>query len=272
MDTRQQGQDDQLWSALSSDFFRSMSGQEDLNETPPSAKTISSLFDARLILHMIFMVDVSGSMRGQRIAMVNNAMEAIIRELKHRDDMNAVIKLSILTFSEEASWLTPQPVPLEDFILMKLSAQPWITNFAPAFDELGRVLRREGFLNPDLGEYYAPLILFVTDGEPTDTDAYPDALARLKQNGWFRKSTKYAIATGAEARTEQTRELLCAFTGSRENVRYADEGEALCDLIQFIAVRASEVQTSVMSTGGAAQQIPSVFSGEDGFFSSLFDA
>ena len=186
--------------------------------------------------------------------------------------MNAVIKLSILTFSEEASWLTPQPVPLDDFILMKLSAQPWITNFAPAFAELGRVLRREGFLNPDLGEYYTPLILFVTDGEPTDTDAYPEALARLKQNGWFRKSTKYAIATGAEARTEQTRELLCAFTGSRENVRYADEGEALCDLIQFIAVRASEVQTSVMSTGGAAQQIPSVFSGEDGFFSSLFDA
>lgn len=103
MDTRQQGQDDQLWSALSSDFFRSMSRQEDLNETPPSAKTFSSFFDARQILHMIFMVDVSGSMRGQRIAMVNNAMEAIIRELKHRDDMNAVIKLSILTFSEEAS-------------------------------------------------------------------------------------------------------------------------------------------------------------------------
>lgn len=259
-----------LWSEqLDSAFFRNMSGEEDLQETPPAQQTYSGLADARQILHMIFAVDVSGSMRGQRIAMVNNALESIFRELKQRDDMHAVIKVSIMTFAEKTEWLTPQPVKMDDFVFMKLNTVPWITCYAPAFDELNRVLRRANFLNPDLGEYYAPLVLFVTDGEPTDMDKYPDALLRLKRNGWFRKATKYAIATGVEARSEATLTLLSAFTDVRENVRYADEGEALCDMIQFVAIRASEVQTSVASSDKETSAIPSVFDTEDGLFSSL---
>ena len=65
--------------------------------------------DVRQILHMIFMVDVSGSMRGQRIAMVNNALESIFSELRQRDDLHAVIKVSIMTFTEKAQWVTPNP-------------------------------------------------------------------------------------------------------------------------------------------------------------------
>lgn len=262
--------EDMIWSDLDSNFFRSMGGNEDLHETPPAQQAHSSLADARQILHMIFMVDVSGSMRGQRIAMVNNALESIFRELKQRDDMHAVIKVSIMTFAEKTDWMTPQPIRLEDYMFLKLTTVPWITCYAPAYDELSRVLRRENFLNPDLGEYYAPLIIFVTDGEPTDIDQYPGALERLKRNGWFRKATKYAIATGVEARSASTLALLCEFTGTRENVRYADEGEALCDMIQYVAVRASEIQTSVASSSSSEPKIPSVFDQEDDTFSSLF--
>lgn len=180
--------------------------------------------DVRQILHMIFMVDVSGSMRGQRIAMVNNALESIFSELRQRDDLHAVIKVSIMTFAEKAQWVTPNPIRLEDYVMMKLTTVPWITCYAPAFDELSRVLRRERFLVPSLGEYYAPLILFVTDGEPTDFDEYPGALSRLRRNGWFRKATKYAIATGVEAQNTDNFALLAEFTDVRENVRYAGEG------------------------------------------------
>lgn len=265
------GESEGIWSELNSDFFRSMSGGENLCETPPAAQVQSSMPDVRQILHMIFMVDVSGSMRGQRIAMVNNALESIFSELRQRDDLHAVIKVSIMTFAEKAQWVTPNPIRLEDYVMMKLTTVPWITCYAPAFDELSRVLRRERFLDPSLGEYYAPLIPFVTDGEPTDFDEYPGALARLRRNGWFRKATKYAIATGVEAQSTDTLALLAEFTGVRENVRYADEGEALCDMIQFVAVRASEVQTSVASSSDSNAGIPSVFPKEDGLFSSLFE-
>lgn len=198
-------------------------------------------------------------MRGQRIAMVNNALENIFSELRQRDDLHAVIKVSIMTFAEKAQWVTPNPIRLEDYVRMKLTTVPWITCYAPAFDELSRVLRRERFHDPSLGEYYAPLILFVTDGEPTDFDEYPGALSRLRRNGWFRKATKYAIATGVEAQNKDTLALLAEFTGVRENVRYTDEGEALCDMIQFVAARASEVQTSAASSSDSNAGIPSVF-------------
>ena len=128
-------------------------------------------------------------------------------------------------------------------------------------------------MNPNLGEYFAPLILFITDGEPVDAGdpEYAKALNKLKANKWFQKSAKYAIAVGEEAKNIEIGRLLAQFTGVVENVRYADEGSALCDLIEFIAVRASEVQTSMVSDGGSSSG--SIFTSRDSsLFSSIFDS
>ena len=129
-------------------------------------------------------------MRGQRIAQVNYALENIFKELKRRDDVNSQIKIGIMEFSETAEWRTAQPLPLEDFIFTQITARPSLTNYSDAFLKLDNVLHRSAFLDPQLGEYFAPLILFITDGEPVDTKRYPAALEKLKNNGWFKKSTK----------------------------------------------------------------------------------
>lgn len=205
----------------------------------------------RQVLNLLFMIDVSGSMRGTRIAQVNYALENIFKELRNRDDMYAEIKVGMMEFSDNAKWITSRPIPLDDYVFTQIQAQPWYTCYGKAFIELEKVLHRALFMNPSLGEYFAPLILFITDGEPVDVDEYPAALAKLKNNKWFAKSAKYAIAVGEEAKNAEIGKLLSQFTGVRENVRYADEGKALCDLIEFIAVRASEVQTSMVSSGGS---------------------
>lgn len=78
---------------------------------------------------------------------------------------------------------------------------------------------------------------------------------------------------GEEAKNEQIARVLKNFTDLRENVRYADEGERLCELIQFITVRASEVQTS-MESGGPESSKPksSIFDKPDrDMWSSMFD-
>ena len=264
-------QDDAGWSGFGSEFWGGMS-TIDLSETPPASHVQSTIADHRQILNILFMVDVSGSMRGQRIAQVNYALENIFKELRRRDEMNSSIKIGIMEFSETAKWVTEQPVRLEDYVFTQIVAQPWITNYASAFDLLNQKLRREGFLNPNLGEYFAPLILFVTDGEPVDVTEYPKSLQKLHGNGWFKKSAKYAIAVGEEAKNEEIGRLLTAFTGVRENVRYADEGDALCNLIEFITIRASEVQTSMLSqTKGGFEDKPSIFIDPDpSLFSSMF--
>lgn len=202
------------------------------------------------VLNILFMIDVSGSMRGQRIAQVNYALENIFKELRRRDGTNARIKIGIMEFSDEAEWVTPQPMPLEDYVFTRINASKCITCYGKAFDKLNEALHRSKFMNPSLGEYFAPLILFVTDGEPVDVSEYPAALQRLRNNDWFKKSAKYAIAVGEEAKSEEIGRILASFTGARENVRFAGEGDALCDLMEFIAIQASEVQSSMYSRAG----------------------
>lgn len=262
---------DDLWGGLdASDFFSEIGG-ESLVETPPAAFEKASVAEHRQILDILFLIDVSGSMRGQRIAQVNYALENIFKELRKRDELNSTIKIGIMEFAETAKWITEQPVPLDDYVFTQIAAQPWITNYGNAFSLLNAKLRREEFLDPRMGEYFAPLILFVTDGEPVDVTEYPAELEKLQHNGWFKKSAKYAIAVGEEARNEDIGRLLSMFTGVRENVRYADEGEALCDLIEFITIRASEVQTSMLSNSSNKEESneQSVFSSTD---SSLFSS
>ncbi len=264
---------DSLWQGWESEFFGG-ADKDSLSKTVPASGVRSSVADNRQILNILFMIDVSGSMRGERIAQVNYAMENIIKELRRRDDVNSAIKIGIMEFSDEAEWVTSQPVPLEDFPFTQIEAKPWITCYAKAFELLNQKLRREEFLNPNLGEYFAPLILFITDGEPVDVSDYPAALNKLKQNGWFKKSSRYAIAVGEESRNEEIGMLLAEFTGVRENVRYADEGDALCSLIEFITVRASEVQTSMVSSGESGKKAgDSIFDKPDpSLFSSMFNS
>ena len=258
--------DGSVWEGFESEFFGDSFG-ESLNETEPISGFRSTMAQNRQILNILFMIDVSGSMRGQRIAQVNYALENIFKELKRKDLPDAQIKIGIMEFSDEANWVTPQPVLLEDYVYTQIEAQPWLTNYTCAFDKLNEVLHRSRFMNPSLGEYFAPLILFITDGEPVDVAEYPEAIDRLNHNGWFLKSAKYALAAGEEAKNEDIGKILASFTGIRENVRHADEGEALCDLIEFIAIRASEVQSSMVSRTDSNAGYTSIFSDIDG---SLF--
>jgi len=260
-----------VWENLESSFFNDFGGSS-TKDTPVAGDYMPQSTLNRQILNILFVIDVSGSMRGTRIAQVNYALENIFKELRTREDLNSTIKVAIMEFSDNARWLTSRPIPLEDYVFTQIQAQPWYTCYGKAFQELEKKLHSSAFMNPNLGEYFAPLILFITDGEPVDVEDYPKALGLLKNNKWFKKSAKYAIAVGEEAKNAETGRLLAQFTDVIENVRYADEGAALCNLIEFIAVRASEVQTSMVGGGGSGSS-SSIFSKKDSsLFSSIFDS
>lgn len=259
-----------VWTNLEISYFNDFRG-DSTKDTPPADSYMPQSALNRQILNILFLIDVSGSMRGARMGQVNYALQSVFKELRTREDMDASIKVGVMEFSDRAIWRTPRPIPLEDYVFTEVQVQPWYTCYGKAFLGLEKVLHSSEFMNPDLGEYFAPLILFVTDGEPVDLDDYPAALDKLRQNKWFKKSVKYAIAVGEEAKNIEIGKLLSQFTGVIENVRYADEGAGLCDLIEFITVRASEVQTSTITDGTA--EPPSIFPEKDpDLFSSMFDS
>ncbi len=229
----------------------------------------SGVDQTRQILNLLLVIDTSGSMRGNRIGQVNFALENVFKELRSQTNTNAQFKVGILEFNDGAQWVTPQPVPLDDFVFTRIEASPYLTQYGDAFKLLEEKLHRSEFMDPSKGEYFAPVIMFLTDGEPTDEMEYPVQLRKLQKNGWFRQSARYAIAVGEEARTAKVQQILTEFTENELNVRYADEGAALVQLIEFVAVRASMVQSTMVSTGPDRSESNSVFTQRD---SSLFSS
>ena len=201
-----------------------------LEEITPSPRKIMTLF---------YLVDTSGSMGGSRIGTVNAAMEECIPLLKEVAAANddAEIKVAILQFSSGCSWITPKsgPVGLDDIIWNDLQAGG-MTEFGKALTELDTKLSRNEFLNSLTGAY-APVILLLSDGGPTDN--WEPSLAKIKQNNWFKHAIKIAIDidSGSE------RSVLAQFTGNPEAILDAKDTATLKKMIHKVSVRASEFQS-----------------------------
>ena len=115
--------------------------------------------------------------------------------------------------------------------------------------QLNEKLSRNAFMSDATGSF-APAIFLLSDGEPTDN--YKHGLDKLKQNNWFKKAIKVAIAIGEDA----NKTVLADFTGNVESVITVHNPEDLKKWIQFVSVRASEIG-SKSSNAGAGDATPS---------------
>ena len=203
---------------------------------------------ARQELNVLFVIDNSGSMQGEKIGAVNNAIRDVMSIMPDiQDDTgDATIKISALTFSDDAKWIYNEPKTIDEFKWRDIGVEG-ATNLSAAYDELSRYLckREKGGMMPDLGGV-APIIILMTDGMPTSYD-WQKHLDDLKKKGWFKVALKYAIAI--EVNTEEARDVLSRFTGNPETVLTVYTAEALRRVIKVIAITASKVKSSSASIG-----------------------
>ena len=203
---------------------------------------------ARQELNVIFVIDNSGSMQGEKIGAVNNAIRDVMSIMPDiQDDTgDATIKISALTFSDDAKWIYNEPKTIEEFKWRDIGTEG-ATNLSAAYDELSRYLckRESGGRMPDLGGV-APIIILMTDGMPTSYD-WEKHLSDLQKKGWFKVALKYAIAI--EVNTDEARDVLTKFTGNPETVLTVYTAEALRRVIKVIAITASKVKSSSASIG-----------------------
>ena len=218
-----------------------------------SSERMNERFDlgegiARQELNVIFVIDNSGSMQGEKIGAVNNAIRDIMSIMPDiQDDTgDATIKISAMTFSDDAKWIYSEPKTIEEFKWRDIGTEG-ATNLSAAYDELSRYLckRESGGKMPDLGGV-APIIILMTDGMPTSYD-WQKHLADLKNKWLFKVSLKYAIAI--EVNTDEARDVLSKFTGNPETVLTVYTAEALRRVIKVIAITASKVKSSSASVG-----------------------
>lgn len=185
-------------------------------------------------LHFIWMVDCSGSMFGDKINTVNNAIQICIPEMAQaaENNPNAQLLIRTLGFSTGAQWLTPNPVPVEDYAWDDLDADG-VTDMGKAFDLLAAQLG----IPPMPDRALPPVLVLLSDGQPTDD--YKSGLDKLKTMPWFRKAVKIAISIGQDADDD----VLVEFTGNRELVLQANNATALTKMIKWASTTASMVSS-----------------------------
>lgn len=213
---------------------------------------------AKQELDLIFVIDKSGSMEGESIGAVNNAIRDVVSIMPdiQDDTSDALIKISALTFSDQTEWVNNEPLGVNDFKWKDITVDGG-TNLSAAYDELTKKLSKQsnGGMMPDLGGV-APIIILMTDGLPTSYD-WESHLDKLKKKGWFRIALKYALAIGID--TDEAMDVLTKFTGNKETVLKVYTAEALRKVIKVIAVTASKVKSNTstvdnQTTGNANEQ------------------
>lgn len=202
----------------------------------------------RRTMTLFFMIDTSGSMMGNKIGAVNDAVVNVLPMLEDISSTNpdAEIKVAALEFSSGCNWLYNEPKLASEFVWQDVQASG-LTSLGAACEELNSKLSRSGYMIAASGSY-APAIILLSDGGPTDD--YQAGIAKLKANSWFKAAIKVAIAIGDDA----DKAVLEQFTGSNEAVFTVHNIDALKQIIRIVAVTSSQIGSKSSSAGDASKQ------------------
>lgn len=199
----------------------------------------------RRVMHLIFLVDTSGSMDGTKINSLNVAVQEALKDVGEisKNNSDAQIKVAVLEFSNGVQWMYPQPIESESFKWQDLTANG-LTSLGAAYSELNEKLSKsQGFMTEPTGSR-APAMILITDGMPTDD--YKHSLTKLKGNRWFKSGVKIAIAVGSE---DTNVDVLAEFTGNKEAVLTVHNIDQLKRIIKTVSVTASQVASQSASVG-----------------------
>ena len=145
---------------------------------------------------MVFLVvDKSASMYGSRVKALNKYIHDFISYLKVSEEENPdlQISISVLEFSTDFNWMHDKPLLINDFFWKEISPDG-LTNFGKACTELNRKLTRNGGVMQSPAGMYAPVLILISDGSPTDD--YEIGLELLENNNWYKYAHRLFIGIG----------------------------------------------------------------------------
>jgi uncharacterized protein YegL len=148
-------------------------------------------------LHVILALDCSGSMRGDRIASLNYALRTALPELRAvaTENPEVDVRIRVLRFASDASWLTTDAVPVVEFTWTDLVADGE-THFGDALTLMAAALSREAMP----GRQLPPVVVVASDGYPTDD--FEVGFKAFFAADHAEAAIRIAIAIGSDADTD----------------------------------------------------------------------
>ena len=179
----------------------------------PNFNSFKTTGNAKLLV-VIFVVDCSQTMAGERIQAVNAALREVKSTLQEiKVDNGLDLKIAIMSFTSNARW-DLKLTDIDEVTLENLSTRPGLTEYGTAFHELNKVLCKEEYMK-HTGKIAPPAIMFLTDGEPTDD--YQADLEDLLKNGWFANASRSAVLLGDAIHNDKARNAVSRFVEDPDN-------------------------------------------------------
>ncbi len=178
-------------------------------------------------LHFIFITDCSGSMAGDKIQALNNAIREAIPHMREvaKDNPNADVLVRSVKFSSGAGWHIDQPTPVDQF--------NWVNLIASGVTDMGKALSlvaQQLHIPPMNERALPPVLVLISDGQPTDD--YAAGLSALLNEPWGKKAVRMAIAIGDDA----DRDVLSEFIANPEiQPLEANNPESLVQNIKWVS-------------------------------------
>jgi Ca-activated chloride channel family protein len=207
---------------------------------------------------LTFVIDVSGSMTGEKIEQARAAGKQVLRSLSSIDRFRLIdFSSDVRTFRDNFSVATRENIRAAERYLDELEAQG-STNISGALDEALSTSVQSGRL---------PIVLFLTDGQPTVGERDPSAIASrvAKQRGIRRLFT---FGVGADLNVSLIEQLALEGRGTASFVRPEESVERAVGivasrltspLVTDVRIRADGVRLRKMHPSGSVD----IFAGED---------
>lgn len=156
-------------------------------------------------LPVYLLLDTSGSMRGEPIQAVNNGLQVLVGALRQDPYALESVHIGIITFDIEARELFPL-TPLDQVQVPEIQVPQAGATFLGAALELliSHVDRDVKRSTTDQKGDWRPLVFIMTDGSPSDIQAYRDAIPEIKKRNF---GNIVACAAGPKAKLDILREL-----------------------------------------------------------------
>lgn len=184
-------------------------------------------------LPVILLLDVSGSMRGEKIAALNKSVEEMIASFADQTKREVEIQVSAITFGSEVKVHLPY-TPAPDIKWTPLTAD----GATPLSDALvmAKDMVEDKATTPSRA--YRPVVVLVSDGAPwPKTQPWEQALTAFVGDGRSAKCERYALGIGSEA-DESVLEKFVEGTDD-QTVHHADDATGIVEFFKFVTMSVS---------------------------------